>query len=538
MSRNFQPRVSARSTTKASKSYASTTEESSDSDSYGGVNDISDDDGDEPDVEEVEEQHLKDTELDEEATPRPSIDDGASWDGISDDDDQVLGDDGFFTEQLARGATHEMYDDTDPLDAGFTNSEHIIKHVRFEDQSDDSDIQSADSQFPDILDRDSLNPNFLRQIEHDSDDDANSEGSYWDHRGDDELAAAPAQNDHEDEDDEYDSDSSDDMTSYDSDETTDDDLPAVVKASEVQKNPDPADANASSSEEEVVRTHRPMRPRPPRMGRWVHSLSRPFAVIHTDGKKMILFNKQAIRRSSVEGIMRDNSQFSTPRQRIVDSSPMMSNSANIMMSAASSNSFFAAGPEAYFPWTSVDADGTIHQDSVFPDSSSYDGDDLDDGEGDILIEDFLDFGDETTADEKDNDDEEPSTDATVEQSATPAQPHTGEDKNHQLLNHFNNVSVSAFRRDQDRKQLLHRNVESKDSLAFGGNYLEGTLRGVKSGRLRQATVPITPQRKQRKGTKPILPSSPASPLSQVGLSKKRAYEGEQFSGHKRNRSMV
>jgi hypothetical protein len=273
------------------------------------------------------------------------------------------------------------------------------------------------------------------------------------------------------------------------------------------------------------------------MGRWIHSLNRPFAVIHTDGKKMILFNKHAIRRASVDGIMGDTSQVQTPRQHIADSSPMMSNSANIMMSAASSGSFFASGPEAYYPWTRVDADGTIHQDSAFPDSSSYDGDDLDDGEGDILIEDFLDFGDETTADEKDDDDEEPSTDATVEPASTPARPKSGEDKNHQLLNHFNNVSVSAFRRDQDRKQLLHRNVESKDSLAFGGTYLEGTLRGVKSGRLQHATAPITPVRK-RKNSKPIFPSSPASPLVQAELSKKRRYEGEQYSGHKRNRSMV
>jgi hypothetical protein len=281
-----------------------------------------------------------------------------------------------------------------------------------------------------------------------------------------------------------------------------------------------------------------MRPRPPRMGRWIHSLSRPFAVIHTDGKKMILFNKHAIRRASVEGIMHDDSQVQTPRQHIADSSPMMSNSANIMMSAASSNSYFAAGPEAYFPWTSVDRDGTITQDTIFPDSSSYDGDDLDDGENDILIEDFLDFGDDTTADEKDNEDEEPSTDATVEPASTPARPSTRDDKNHQLLNHFNTVSVSAFRRDQDRKQLLHRNVESKDSLAFGGNYLEGTLRGVKSGRLQHATAPITPVRK-RKVPKPMpFPSSPGSPLAQVELSKKRRYEGEQYSGHKRNRSMV
>jgi hypothetical protein len=213
MSRNFQPRGSARSATKNVKSYASTSDESSDSDSYNGVNEISDDDGDEPDVEEVEEQHLKDTEPDEDATPRPSIDDGASWEGFS-DEDQVLGEDvEFFEEHMARGIGLNYEDEIDPLTLNLTGSDHVIKHVRFEDQSDDSDIQSVDSQFPDILDRDSLNPNFLRQIEHDSDDDANSEGSYWDHRGEEEFATTPQ--DLPEEDDEYDSDSSSDLSGYD-----------------------------------------------------------------------------------------------------------------------------------------------------------------------------------------------------------------------------------------------------------------------------------------------------------------------------------
>jgi hypothetical protein len=177
------------------------------------VNDISDDDdGDEPDVEEVEEQHLKEIDLDEDATPRPSIDDGASWEGIS-DDDQVLGDDvEFFEEQISRGIN--SYEDDIDSHSGYTAADHVIKHVRFEDQSDDSDIQSVDSQFPDILDRDSLNPKFLRQIEHDSDDDANSDGSYWDHHGDEEIPNV-GQHHHEEEDDEYDSDSSSDLSGYD-----------------------------------------------------------------------------------------------------------------------------------------------------------------------------------------------------------------------------------------------------------------------------------------------------------------------------------
>lgn len=219
MSRNYQPRAAARTANKLNKSYASTSEESSDSDAYNGVDDISDDDedGEEPDVERVERQFIRDTGLEStelNATPRPSIDEAESWDGIS-SDDQVLDDDNQFDEHMARSTGIEYDDGLDPLNMDFTSADQVIKHVRFADDSDDSDIQSVDSQFPDILDRDSLNPNFLQQIEHDSEDDANSDGSYWDHHGEEETPRPAQFVDEEDEDDEYDSDSSSDLSGYD-----------------------------------------------------------------------------------------------------------------------------------------------------------------------------------------------------------------------------------------------------------------------------------------------------------------------------------
>jgi hypothetical protein len=228
---------------------------------------------------------------------------------------------------------------------------------------------------------------------------------------------------------------------------------------------------------------------------------------------------------------------------------MISNSGNIMMSAMADFSDPFGGfngmntwiggqalgpPEAFYPFTSINADGTLAHDS----SSAYDDDDLDDE--DLLdVNDFITFGDDDSDD--DNGEVEQSSDADVTStpapSSTPARPTTArsEDQVHPLLAHFNKGVVGSFRRNQNRHQLLTRNSASRESLAFGGTHLEGTIRGVKSGRLHHANTPITPARKA-KTLKPVVPSSPASPLAQ--LNKKRRYDGEDFHGHKRNKSLI
>ncbi|KAF4618129.1 hypothetical protein G7Y89_g14979 [Cudoniella acicularis] len=108
---------------------------------------------------------------------------------------------------------------------------------------------------------------------------------------------------------------------------------------------------------------------------------------------------------------------------------------------------------------------------------------------------------------------------------------------HPLLNHFNsNDVVGAFRRNQNRHQLLTRNALSHEALAFSGPYGQGTLRGIKGGRLAAANTPITPMRK-RKNTQPIA-SSPGSPLANISATNgKRKFDQDHF-GHKRSRSNI
>jgi hypothetical protein len=275
-------------------------------------------------------------------------------------------------------------------------------------------------------------------------------------------------------------------------------------------------------------------------------------MIDRDSKKLLLF-RAVRRRFSFNGVGNRPQvglvqDLDSPRAILdQDMSPMISNSANLMMSAMHTpfDDFLhgqALGPpEAFYPFTSVSADGTIIQDSP----SEYDEDDYDD-ENLWDVEDFLNFGEESSADE-DVEAEDPSSDSpatAAEPSSTPARPTTAtsEDQIHPLLNHFNSGVVGAFRRNQTRHQLLSRNTESHASLAFQGPHRTGTIRGIKGGRLQAANTPITPMRKQR-ASRPLVGPVDSSPLAHLTggamEDKKRKFDMEDaVRGHKRSKSLM
>jgi hypothetical protein len=251
------------------------------------------------------------------------------------------------------------------------------------------------------------------------------------------------------------------------------------------------------------------------------------------GKKLLMFKVPAKRRISFNGARpRLPSLESGP---IEEMSPMLSNCANLMMSGMASIDRYGLGPaigppEAFYPFTSISSDGLITQGT-----DDEDEDDLEELDDEDLwdINDMVDFGDGSSAGEEEED-PSPSSD-TAEPTSTPARPTTAtsEDQVHPLLNHFNNPSVvGAFRSHQNLHQLMTRDDVSQDSLAFSGPYQQGTLKGIKGGRFAAANKSITPRRKTLQ--QPI-GSSPGSPLANVG---KRKFSGEEFTGHKRHRSMV
>lgn len=266
------------------------------------------------------------------------------------------------------------------------------------------------------------------------------------------------------------------------------------------------------------------------------------------GKRLIMFKAKIARRFSFNGtglrplgpaFMADHLDGAGGDQNM---SPMISNSGNMMMSAMFTpldgmlGSQALGPPEAFYPFTSVNIDGTVAQEST----SSFDEEDLDD-EDLWNIGDFLNFGDDSS-DEEDNDgthteqDDCASPEKSEPPSSTPARPSTAdESRAHPLLDHLDRGVVGAFRRNQTRHQLLSRNTASHESLAFSGPYRQGTIRGIKGGRLAAANVPITPMRKQKTPKAPLLvgPSSPGSPLA--AAAGKRKFSGDQ-RGHKRNKS--
>jgi hypothetical protein len=215
---------------------------------------------------------------------------------------------------------------------------------------------------------------------------------------------------------------------------------------------------------------------------------------------------------------------------IEELSPMISNSGNLMMSAMNGvfngNGNQAFGPpEAFFPFTDIDPNGTTKQDSL----ESFDDEDEIDDEELWLLEDILDFGSPAniTGDGEEDDSADP--------SSTPARPTSSAsgDQMHPLLTRPH--LVGAFRSNQDRHQFLTRNTPSEASLAFSGAPSHVPIRGIKYNRLAAANTPITPVRRQKPSKFPY-PSSPASPL--VQHSNKRKAGGREEISHKRSRSMI
>jgi len=311
--------------------------------------------------------------------------------------------------------------------------------------------------------------------------------------------------------------------------------------------------DSSGSEEEitVIRRNAQKALRTfPRLASWVTDASKPYAIVDSKAKKLFMFKARLTRRFSFNGTsIRTNphAYVATPRAQelpALESSPMISNSANLMMSAMYTPIDDLLGgqalgpPEAFYPFVSVSANGTVIQDEP---SSSYDEDDVDD-EDMWKIQDLIDFGDDDVASDDENVVEEEgessmSQTETEHFSSTPVRPTTAtsEDQVHPLLGHFERGVVGAFRRNQTRHQLLSRNVASEDSLAFSAPFRQGTIRGIKGGRLAAANTPITPMRRTKAVKADVLLSP--SPAVESAADKKRKFSGEQHS-HKRSRSLI
>ncbi|POS83034.1 hypothetical protein EPUL_005847 [Erysiphe pulchra] len=456
---------------------------SSDDDSYAGVEQISDSEEDEPNVEKEEERAIifSEDRITSLSTPQNILDD--TWEGFSDipylgDDTSLFGQETMCEDKWCLRTEVAKREESAEFDTAFG-----AQSVRFESSDDEFDM--FDDLFPDIfINKDHLDSSFRRQIDH---DDISDEGSYWEYDDVGDTFGIPSSNPYtlmeipkSEEYEEYYSDSST-LTGYESDisgETTDDDLPAeyylqhrraAVSIPEVE-----SDAENDSDNSSQAYT--------PHLYSWKHTSDKPFATVSSNCKKIILFNVRDIRNlGSSRSPQLSGGQKISALQDPAHSNP---------------NTLITTGlPEFYAP-LAVETGLDITSFS----SSFYDSDEFrEENSTDISpnLDEFINF--EPDESSFNTCEAEPSSHIDVNTTASMCSPKTNtEDQIHPLISHFNRGVVGSWRQKQNTHKLLHRNIVTPDSLGFGGNrFIEGTLKGVKSGRLRHANTPITPVRKQR-----------------------------------------
>lgn len=257
----------------------------------------------------------------------------------------------------------------------------------------------------------------------------------------------------------------------------------------------------------------------PRVGRFHLDSSerKPIAVVNPISRKMMIFTPHRRRPLDLSPEQFDMSPFG------LQSSPMVGNSAHIMMSAMSSSGFalgdlfgtHAMGPaEAFFP-----ADDSSEMGMEMEDEE-------DDAERNLDIADYITFDGDSEAGDAAGDNWCRSDGL----ASTPARPTTAS-SDMDTLSHINASNVGAFRRDQINQRLILSEKATQDSLAFSSPYNYTALRGIKSDRFETAAVPLTPMRRQKRQMKEFA----RSPLEAV--SQKRKASGEHSAGHKRQRSI-
>ncbi|KAG6030473.1 hypothetical protein E4U41_000094 [Claviceps citrina] len=560
MSRSIQQDHPATPAQMADKRRGSDTASSlglSDEEGYSAVEEISDSsDDDEDDVNAVEERNIL-KEVKPSSSSRPphtsDIDDDNDDDNDDDhkfdpnrsvagsDDDESVGWAGIMSEV-----------DENPLSEFFHDSELVSdvmmeRHVRFDVPPSDSDSTDTDEDddhgdlFPDIfVSQTSLDPAFRREIEHDADESSGS-GSFWDYgqceQQDDESDAEEVIRELSDDDTltatpkvpEIDPSTSFtpafeeplELDGYETDgDTTEEDIPEPPIRRKSRRPSVPLSDISDSDAPSPVKAQRGQ----PRVGRFNLNRSdkKPIAVLNPLTRKMMIFTPHRRRQLDLSP---EQFNFSWPMED--PTTPILSNSANMMMSAMFSSNTFgdfvnaqAVGPaEAFFPFLSETGTATAEESS--PGSMQADEDEA---------EEKLDISDFITWDDSQSSGEEGDTNANWEPSSTPVRPTTASSER-DVLSHLNSDTVGAFRRNQINQQLILSNKATQDSLVFSGPYNYSAIRGLRSDRFDTAGVPLTPIRRHKKH----MSDMGRSPLESA--SAKRKASSEMDNGHKRHRSI-
>lgn len=550
MSRNLRqkhPRTPVKPTKGRRRRVSETSESSldlSDESGYSAVDEISDSsDDDEEDVAAAEEENLlKEAQVATPTTPRPRYE--SNDDEDDDEEDQDGDDEGAHAEEDDGWAGILSDVDGSHVSIGNLDSDAptIERHVHFADSDSDStdtDVEDHADIFPDLfVSQNSLDPTFRREIENDPDDSSGS-GSFWDfnyHAYNDseneDFSPSPRMNTLVDYDlenlprpAEIDSqtptaastpapsfEDSQELDGYETDgDTTEEDIPEPLIHRRSRRPSNPISEASDSDVESPTKAEKGQ----PRVGRvnLDRPRNKPTCIWNHKSKKLVVFTPDGRRQLDIAP-----EQFDIPWAVQQQSSPIFSNSANLMMSAMFSSGTFgdfvgSMGPaEAFFPGN--DESSTA--------SSTHDEED--DAEKQLNLDDFLRYGD--SSDEEEDD-------IGMAGVSTPARPTTASSEMDNLPQ-FNSNTVAAFRRNQIDQQLILSNKATQDSLAFSGPYNVTALRGLRSDRFETAAVPLTPVRRHKHRFE-----GGRSPLDGLSSKRKASSQGGNVHhiGHKRHRSI-
>jgi len=503
------------------------------------------------------------------SSPRPDSDDeddDADGEEDGEDDDLELDDD------VDSGSWNGIMSEVDDG----TSSEHIVnvksrvpavkRQVRFAVPDSDSDSDSTTTEtsndinemFPDIfVAQASLDPGFRREIEQDA-DDTSSVASYWDlhdsmsppdvaaekrlvevlDNDDVESTPVPSPEDTQD------------LDGYDSDgDTTEEDIPepsARRKQLHIRRV-----ETAGSSDSDTDRLIKPRRGRP-RSGHFDldRADEKPIAVMHPVTRKLIIFTPEKTRGfdlspesfRGLEGLfnsMAQSSPITRHSSQDIMMAPMLSNCS--LPDILSSYPFGSI--EAFLPSAGVN--------EVAEDDSDFSGEQVDEEEAMLNLDDFIEFeahssGDEDEAKEDNEDDVWDEAEAEAEEEdespttpcrrpSTSSVPDDAHMDLHPLLAHFENTTdVGAFRRNQINQQLILSGAASSESLAFSGPYMMGTLKGIKSDRLESATTSLSPVRRRKRSS---VSMADAETVRSSLDAKRKASETLNSQAHKKHRSI-
>lgn len=448
-------------------------------DGYGAVDDITDADDEELEVEKLEERLILESEDERQKVGTiPTISDDADIDdlvSLGPFEDRILFSTASFLDEEHLYSALEGFGDTDmPTEAVETP---VQRRVHFEDSdpsdSDQTPTGSTDDELPaDFLQQDSLDPTLRRMIENDYGTWSNHKPCFDDIFG--ELDFSPAANIYHAESDAV----SDGSSGYETDdgETTDEDLPPPATISHPRSILRRDSTASLASPGDVNQRSVGPRRRGPIMGTFIADPSKPVALVDCTGKHLVIIPAYASSRhdwlepatNSLCGTANNSSCAATMHlvdesdtDALVsptgpDQSPMLSSSANLMMTALGNDS--ASGgqvlgpPEAFYPSRAFMVDSSFEEDE-------------DDDEAMLNVDDFINFGnvssDEETEKAFDGDlTTSPMVTSTIQGLGTPTPTRSSElhqgNSAERFLNHLDKGIVTAFRRNYNRYQTLIR----------------------------------------------------------------------------------